>query len=331
MKDAAGEPQSIIAIGRDITERKAAEQILRDAKDVLARNVVETKAKLKQASDRLEELVKHGPAVILSFRATDYAISYISENVATLLGYEAHQFIEDPDFWRNHIHPEDIVRVFPAVDLVSNQTRYIQDYRFLKQDGTYCWLHGERVLQRDAQGNPQEYIGSWSDITGLKKKEEALRFFQDRYRGLYESMMDAYVSVDMEGRIQQFNWAYLRMLGYSSEELHDLTYIDLTPEKWHDLENEIVKQQVIPRGYSDIYEKEYIRKDGTVFPVELRTNLTRDGAGNPSGMWAIVRDISERKRIEESLRESEERYRNLLEDSLQGIIRISGWPDCLCQ
>jgi PAS domain S-box-containing protein len=110
------------------------------------------------------------------------------------------------------------------------------------------------------------------------------------------------------------------MLGYAAEELHKLTYMDLTPEKWHDLEATIIKTQLLPNGHSEIYEKEYIRKDGTVFPVELRTVLMRNQAGNPSGMWAIVRDISQRKVIEQNLRESEERYRNLLEKSLQGVI-----------
>ena len=60
-------------------------------------------------------------------------------------------------------------------------------------------------------------------------------------------------------------------------------------------QNEIVTQQIIPKGYSGIYEKEYRKKDGTIFPVELRTFLLKDDAGNPSSMWAIVRDITERK------------------------------------
>ncbi len=64
----------------------------------------------------------------------------------------------------------------------------------------------------------------------------------------------------------------------------------------------VVPEQILPRGHSEVYEKEYIRKDGTVFPVELRTFLLRNEAGEPTGMWAIVRDISERKRAEQALR-----------------------------
>lgn len=109
------------------------------------------------------------------------------------------------------------------------------------------------------------------------------------------------------------------MLGYQPGELLNLTYQELTPEYWHVFENGIVKTQILPNGYSEIYEKEYIRKDGVVFPVELRTFLMRDNTGSPSGMWAIVRDISERKKIERSLSESEARYRELLDASLQGV------------
>ena len=110
------------------------------------------------------------------------------------------------------------------------------------------------------------------------------------------------------------------MLGYEPMNCAQLTYMDLTPKKWHAFEAEIVEEAILRRGYSDIYEKEYIRKDGTIFPVELRTNLIRDESGNPFGMWAFIRDISERKLIEQTLRESEGRYRELLDNSMQGVI-----------
>jgi PAS domain S-box-containing protein len=108
-------------------------------------------------------------------------------------------------------------------------------------------------------------------------------------------MMDAFVSVEMTGRLDDFNEVFQQMLGFEKEELYKLTYQDLTPEKWHAFEKEIVEEQVLVRGYSDIYEKEYRRKDGTVFPIELRAVLLRNREGKPSGIWAIVRDITRRK------------------------------------
>jgi PAS domain S-box-containing protein len=135
-----------------------------------------------------------------------------------------------------------------------------------------------------------------------KAKDEAGS--EHKFRRLYESMMDAFVVVDMAGRIQEFNSMYQAMLGYSEAELRKLTYMDLTPERWHASEAGIIQNQVLRSGFSEVYEKEYRKKDGAVFPVELRTYLMRDESGRPTGMWAIVRDISERKQAEGALRQS---------------------------
>jgi PAS domain S-box-containing protein len=133
------------------------------------------------------------------------------------------------------------------------------------------------------------------------------------YRHLLAHMMDAFVYVEMDGRIVNHNRPFLDMLGYSADELGNLTYNGLTPEKWHAMEAEIIARQVLVRGYSDIYEKEYRRRDGTIFPVELRTMLETGRGGKPVGMWAIVRDISGRKRADEALREGEQRLRAIID------------------
>lgn len=140
------------------------------------------------------------------------------------------------------------------------------------------------------------------------------------YRRLYESISDAVVQVDMQGRIIDCNRAYEEMLGYSLEEPREKTYMELTPERWHDFEAWIVAEQILPKGHSDVYEKEYIRKDGTVFPVELRTFLLKGDDGEPFGMWAFVRDITERKEAQRTLRESEERFRTIFDKSMDGLV-----------
>ena len=133
-------------------------------------------------------------------------------------------------------------------------------------------------------------------------------------------MRDAFVGCELDGAIREFNDAYVQMNGYRPDEIYGLNYRDITPEKWHAFEDEIHKKQVFPRGYSDIYEKEYRRKDGTIFPVELRATLLRDDAGNPAGLWAIVRDISERKRVEQE----RETLISELQQALSEIKTLSG-------
>jgi len=114
-------------------------------------------------------------------------------------------------------------------------------------------------------------------------------------------------SVDLSGAITEFNRSFQEMTGYTDEELLGMNFRSLTPDKWHAAEDRIIREEVIPLGFSGIYEKEYERKDGTVFPVELRAFLIRDADGQPAGMWAIIRDITERKRAEQDIIEREEK------------------------
>jgi PAS domain S-box-containing protein len=169
----------------------------------------------------------------------------------------------------------------------------------------------------------QELLAHLQEYLRIQQTQAALLACQAsqaseaRFRQLYESMIDGYGSVDLEGRFLDFNQAFLNMLGYTAEELRQLTYFDVTPENWRAFEAKIVEEQILPRGYSDVYEKEYRRKDGTVFPVELHTVLLCDEGGKPEAMWAIVRDITERKHAEQALRESEQRFRTFIEQSAE--------------
>jgi PAS domain S-box-containing protein len=186
--------------------------------------------------------------------------------------------------------------------------------RFRRKDGTTIWVSMNTRRVSGPDGKTLFYSGFIEDITERKRAEEAIRKSEAKYRSLHESMMDGFVSVSLDGTIREYNDSYREMTGYASDELVKLTYHDITPEKWHDCEREIIEGQVLARGYSEVYEKEYRKKDGSVFPVELRTFLLKDEAGGNSGMWAIVRDITDRKRAEKALRESEEKFRQVAEN-----------------
>jgi PAS domain S-box-containing protein len=149
------------------------------------------------------------------------------------------------------------------------------------------------------------------DATERKKLEDGLLASEKRYHGLYDSIRDGILRTDLSGHILGANKAFLDMLGYPPRDLSLLTHQQITPDKWHEREATVAQRLVLQRGYTDEYEKEYIRKDGSIVPVSLRLWIMRDEEGRPDGMWGIVRDITEVKRAELALRESEEKYRRL--------------------
>jgi two-component system, cell cycle sensor histidine kinase and response regulator CckA len=96
-------------------------------------------------------------------------------------------------------------------------------------------------------------------------------------------------------------------------------YQDITPAKWHSLQAAIIEEQGLKREYSNLYEKEYVRRDGTVFPVELSTYLARDDHDRPACLWAVVRDISLQKQAQEKLQLQTERLHMLSENAPFGM------------
>ena len=134
-------------------------------------------------------------------------------------------------------------------------------------------------------------------------------------------MLDGLVIVTLDGRVLKFNKNYKEMLGYEDSELPELTYQQLTPEKWHKTEAEIIKNEVLAYGASRVYQKEYIKKDGTIFPVELRAFLTQDEQ-DKKVILGIVRDITQQKEYEQKLLSNEKRYKALFEQSNDGILLI---------
>ncbi len=132
----------------------------------------------------------------------------------------------------------------------------------------------------------------------LEAETAERRISEAKYRRLYESLRDAVVTSDVSGRLIEWNGVFRDLLGYRDEDLSQMTLEQLIPEQGRVAEAQIVAEQVLTRGYSDIYNTQLLRKDGLSFPAELRTFLLQDDAGQPVGMWSLVRDITERKRTD---------------------------------
>ncbi len=147
-----GRARGVGFIVLDITQRKQAEQALR------------------QIQERLEYLLCTNPTIIYSCQPTgDYALTFISQNILRQFGYEAQQLLEHPNLWFDCIHPEDAQRLFAHIFPLQERTQEIYEYRVRHQNSTYRWVRDERRLVCDAQGNPLEIVGSMYDITEQKK------------------------------------------------------------------------------------------------------------------------------------------------------------------
>ncbi len=216
----------------------------------------------------------------------------------------------------------NITDLFPSDTLLANPLRYdlLSTGQVLKAERELIRKDGRRLLvEMHSRAMPDgTYQSFFIDITERRIAERAINESDIKYRNLHMSMMDGYVFVDMTGKFKDSNMAYQRMVGYSQAELSELIYADITPVKWHPNEKAII-EKILLNGHSGVYHKEYIKKDGTVFPVELSTFLVTSSTGVNEGMWAIVRDITERKQAEELLRKSEEKYRSIIESSPSGM------------
>ncbi|MEW6112660.1 MAG: PAS domain S-box protein [Thermodesulfobacteriota bacterium] len=211
-------------------------------------------------------------------------------------------------------HPED-VGLSPrfmkqaksgGVDRAEFEKRYIH------KDGHLVWGRVSSSLVRDREGNPLYFVSHVQDLTEGKRAEEAAKDSEERYRHLVEMSPDG-VAVHQEGRLVFVNPAGARMMGAESPEQLIGKPIQgiVHPEHWEQASKRI---QRMLKGETGLYpvEDRYVKLDGTPFPVEVMASpLTY---GGKLAVQVVVRDITDRKRAEQALRESEERYRYVVEN-----------------
>ncbi|MCK5498933.1 MAG: PAS domain-containing protein, partial [Gammaproteobacteria bacterium] len=140
-----------------------------------------TKEEIIENQQRLIYLLSCAPAVIYSFEAKgDFCPTFISENIKELFGYEPHEYMNDHNFVKGHVHPDDGQRIQKEQSHLFEVGRLVLEYRFLCKNDHYCWVGDEMRLIRDKNGEPLEVVGSWSDITAKKHINDALVTAENR-------------------------------------------------------------------------------------------------------------------------------------------------------
>jgi len=192
-----------------------------------------------------------------------------------------------------------------------------------RKDGDKRYLEISASLRKDSSYKPIGFKGIVRDITERKQIEESLQQSEEKYRTILENIEDGYYEVDLAGNFTFFNNSLSKLSGHSKEEL-------LGMNNQHFTDKETAKEvfQMFNKVYttgepSKGFDWQMIRKDGTKRYVEASASLKKDSSGKPIGFRGIIRDISERKNIEEKLRNEEQRFRAFAEQSSDIIILVN--------
>ncbi len=289
LHDDSGRPYAVCSIATDITERKQAEEALQESEGRLRRITEATQDVLWEIDPRTGRL-------------------WWSERARPLFGFQAAEYEIDLEDWYDRIHPEDVDRVKAQFEqfLRNGSSDWIDEYRFRRADGAYIYILDRGRKFHIENGELALISGAMSDITERKQTEESLRQSEERFRSLIEQASEGIFVANLEGHYTDVNSSAGEMLGYTREELLGMRVSDLLPPE--DLPRLEATRERLLSGEALVGEWRLRHKDEHYLHTELSTKIL------PDGRWyAIVRDITDRKRAEEALQLSEERLNVALE------------------
>ncbi|MDZ7621924.1 MAG: PAS domain S-box protein [Candidatus Competibacteraceae bacterium] len=243
---------------------------------------------------------------------------YVSPACERITGYRPEEFLADPKLLLTLVHPEDRDRV-TAHHLGDRNPHEILDFRLIARNGRQVWIGHVCQAVHGRDGRYLGQRGSNRDITARKQTEAALRISEERYRQIVETSHEGIWAVDDEQRTTFVNWRMMDLLGYAPEEMFGQQFESfLFPE---DLDAHRAQRERRFQGENSVYERRFRRKDGQTLWTSVSATALRDQGGKVTGAFAMLTDITERKRVEEALRESENLLRGVL-NSLTAHIAV---------
>ncbi|MDO8990604.1 MAG: PAS domain S-box protein [Sideroxyarcus sp.] len=251
---------------------------------------------------------------------TSKAWLYANDHLCNMLGYTHEELLKTT--WADITHPDDLalnVREFERMK-TGEIDGYTLEKRFLRKDGTPITVNLDIKCTRGTDGSVSHIVAMIEDITERKRTERALRESEDRFRNIFANAIDGILLADPETRkFVMANPAIERMLGYGHDEILSIGVEDIHPtEKLLDILDGFRKQFAGEMTLAP--ELPVKRKDGSVFYADVNASpVTIDGK---TYLMGVFRDISERKTAQQALRESEDRFRSIFANSLDGIALI---------
>lgn len=283
---------------RDITERKKAE------------------VEIKKIAEQLSEVSSSVPGAVYQFKldaAGKMSFNFMSEGIFELSGYKPEKFYEDAMQVFSLVQQDDLPGMFQSIESSANTLQpWFYIFKIKDQNGEDKWIRGNSIPHKLTNGDII-WNGTLIDITDLKVSEEQLKASELRYRSLIEQASDAIMVTDFNGNFIDVNEKMCRMFGYSKSELLQMnieTLID--PEQ---LKTEPIVFARLSKGEHVYSERRMIDKNGKIIDVEA--NVKKLGTDM---VLAIARDVTEKRKIAQEIKESEERYRSLIEQASDAIM-----------
>ncbi|MDZ8109399.1 MAG: PAS domain S-box protein [Nostoc sp. DedQUE12a] len=296
-----GSPHQIIGTSFDITERK------------------QTEEQLRLSNERFQLAAAAVNCLIYDWDVENDKIER-TEGLTKILGYSLKEIPTTHQWWKEQIHPEDRERLIAQFHSIicANQNHYSVEYRARHKDQKYRYVLDQGVITRDVNGRVIRAVGSTTDIsdayrqaTQRKLAEVALQESEAKFRRIVESNIVGIYFGDFSGGIYEANDAFLETFGYTREDLAAgiIHWDSMTPPEYQTLDEQKI-QELEVSGVCTPFEKEYLHKNGTRIPVLL--GIARIESIKDKGYSVcFVLDLTQHKRTEIALRQSEERYRYL--------------------
>jgi PAS domain S-box-containing protein len=321
--DASRELVAISTIARDITERKKAEEALKRAHENLEEIVKVRTAELEKAYHSLKDsekgLAEAQKMAHIGNWEWDIAAdkAYWSEEMYRIFGRDLRKAAPSYNEYLNYIHPDYRDHYCDAIKKAVIGKPFGIDFRVVLDNGEERIVHLKSEFVMDNKNIPVRIKGIVQDITERKKSEEKIRIMANAV----ESSNDAIATESLEGIITSWNEGAEQIYGYSAEEILGKNASIVEPDN---IKGEIKQliEKIKQREQVQHYETFRLKKDGTIINVSVTMSPVFDATGELVAISAIARDITERKRVEEKLRESEEKYRNIVETANEGIFII---------
>jgi len=244
----------------------------------------------------------------------------LNDSMCRIFGYPREELMGMND--RQYLDKETAKRMYQVYNKVyrTGEPDRECDYEIIRKDGTKGFIEASISLKKDPSGKPMGFRGLIRDVTERRLAEQALHESEIKYRTLFDESKEPLFITTTDGRFIDLNAAMVQLLGYENRE--ELIKVKVAQTYYNPEDRTKFQEIMAKQNYVKDMELELKRKDGSKIHALLTVNTRKDPEGNIVGYKGTIKDITERKLAEEALRQSEEKYRNILESMEEGYYEV---------